>query len=375
VLEQAAAAAGVTPELRLVGDPGAWTGELELARAAGAPVVLVPGVLAGPRLVDTVAAVAGDPAVVWLDLFVVSGPRASYLQPDRISSIRGRGLAGLAWAFRSAVARSRWPVQLERYGTDPEHVGDLRLPPAGAGRVPVCVLLHGGHWRENWERDLMDELAVDLTGRGYATWNLGYRRVGPSGGGWPATFADVAAGIDHLASLADRHCLDVGRVALVGHSAGGQLGMWAATRGALAPNSPGASPAVRPAVVLSLAGVPDLAHSARLGIDQRAVVGMIGGSPAEFPERYAHASPAERLPLECPCLLVWGGRDSPDIVEENRLVRAAAKRSGRPLEVLELPEGDHFSVIDPKSASWAAIAERFCRMFPATGSPGPIPGN
>jgi acetyl esterase/lipase len=35
-------------------------------------------------------------------------------------------------------------------------------------------------------------LAADLASRGYAVWNLEYRRSF-AGGGWPATFADVVA--------------------------------------------------------------------------------------------------------------------------------------------------------------------------------------
>ncbi len=227
------------------------------------------------------------------------------------------------------------------------------------------MLLHGGHWREQWERDLMDDLAVDLARRGYATWNLEYRRVGPSGGGWPVTFADVAIGIDHLAVLAQRYPLDPARVAVVGHSAGAQLGMWAATRRRLPPGAPGASGAgIGLGLVLSLAGVPDLVHSSRLGIDLRAVDSMMGGTPTELPEAYPLASPAERLPLECPCVVVVGDGDSPDIVEENRLFCARAVAAGQELEVCELPGADHFSVIDPRAADWPTVAALLARHVP-----------
>ena len=36
--------------------------------------------------------------------------------------------------------------------------------------------------------DLMNGLAVDLAKRGYAAWNIEYRRVGNIGGGWPGHF-------------------------------------------------------------------------------------------------------------------------------------------------------------------------------------------
>ena len=54
-----------------------------------------------------------------------------------------------------------------------------------------------------------------LTAAGVATWNLEYRRVDDPGGGWPATFLDVGAGIDHLRALAPAKRLELGRVVVV----------------------------------------------------------------------------------------------------------------------------------------------------------------
>jgi pimeloyl-ACP methyl ester carboxylesterase len=85
---------------------------------------------------------------------------------------------------------------------------------------------------------------------------------------------------------------------------------------------------------------------------------MLGGGPHEVPERYAHASPAQRLPLSCPCVLVWGERDSPDLIDENRLFVERCEREGQQVELIELPEDDHFSVIDPRSAGWTAVVSR-----------------
>ncbi|NNE13001.1 MAG: alpha/beta hydrolase, partial [Ilumatobacter sp.] len=177
------------------------------------------------------------------------------------------------------------------YGDAPQQFGVLTLP-AGAGEPgAVVVLIHGGFWRNRYALDLMVPLADDLADRGDAVWNLEYRRVGDDGGGWPGTLEDIAAGIDALTGMAEEHPLDLDRVAVVGHSAGGHLALWAAGRAALAEGAPGSDPAVIPAVAVGQGAVVDLsgAHEAQLG--SGAVANFLGGTPAEVPERYEVAAP------------------------------------------------------------------------------------
>jgi len=84
--------------------------------------------------------------------------------------------------------------QLHRYGDDPSQYGVLY------GEGPVAVLIHGGFWKDQYGLDLMEPLAEDLAARGWAAWNIEYRRLG-NGGGVPATLDDVSAAIDLLADL------------------------------------------------------------------------------------------------------------------------------------------------------------------------------
>ena len=146
------------------------------------------------------------------------------------------------------------------YGSDPSQLGELFRPP-GAGPFAVVVVVHGGYWKAQYDRSLMTDLCVDLAEHGLAAWNLEYRRVG-SGGGWPATFLDVAAGVDVLAEL--EAPLDLGRVVAVGHSAGGQLALWAASRPTLPADAPGADPRVVIRAAVAQAGVLDLTLAAGL---------------------------------------------------------------------------------------------------------------
>ena len=221
---------------------------------------------------------------------------------------------------------------------------DGAAPPGGR---PVVVLLHGGFWRARYSLRLEDDLVADLAGRGYAVWNLEYRGLGVrSGGGWPATFEDVAAGIDELDRL--DAALDLARVHAIGHSAGGQLALWAAGR-----SEP--EPRIRLAGAVSQAGVVDLREADRLGISNGAVRALIGGPPGKLPERYDAASPIEHLPIGVPTLLVHGTED--DAVP-HALSRTYAKRAGEAQELCELvtlPGVGHMEHLDPRSSAWAPV--------------------
>src|ERR1700722_18171081 len=174
----------------------------------------------------------------------------------------------------------------------------------------------------------------DLRRRGYAVWNIEYRRIGRGqGGGWPATFTDVAAAIDRLASVAAP--LDLRRVAFLGHSAGGPLAPWAASRGRLPTGAPGAAPRIEPVAAVSAAGVNDLAQTYR-DAPGGAVGWLMGGGPDEVPERYAVADPIALVPLAIPVLLVHGTDDATVSVRRSRNYAQAARASGGAAELLEI---------------------------------------
>jgi dipeptidyl aminopeptidase/acylaminoacyl peptidase len=218
-----------------------------------------------------------------------------------------------------------------RYGPHADQFAEVCRPAGAAG--PVVVLIHGGYWRPRYGCDLMRPLAADLCSRGYTAVNLEYRRVG-----WPGIFEDVAAG---LAAVRTVH---KGRLALVGHSAGGQLALWAAGE-----RASGVS------LVVSLAGITDLVEGARRGLSDGAVRELLGGGPDEVPDRYRAACPTLRLPLRVPHLVVHGTDDDAVPYDFAGRYVAAARAAGDPCELLALPGVAHFALIDPGSAAWTTV--------------------
>lgn len=245
------------------------------------------------------------------------------------------------------------PTHRLAYGPAPEQFGELYLPPS-PGRHPVVILLHGGCWRAQYGLGYLGQISAAFCKAGLAVWNLEYRRLG-NGGGWPATFADVAAGADYLRSVADRFALDLCRVITVGHSAGGHLALWLAARPCLPLTSPLYSAVALPIQgVLSLAGIPDLAAAVQRDICSGACSALLGGLPEEVPERYQQASPLALLPLRVPHWHLLGLLDEVIPVDYlQRFVTMAREHDEVHLELL--PDVGHYELIVPDSVAWHAV--------------------
>lgn len=250
---------------------------------------------------------------------------------------------------------------LVRYGAHPDQHAFLHLPAPGAV-VPVVIIVHGGYWRSSYGAELGTPIAVDLANAGLAAWNLEYRRVG-GGGGWPTTFTDVAAGVDALMGAAQRAAggrLDLERVIVMGHSAGGQLAVWAAGRHRLPARTPGAEPVVRPVGAISQAGILDLADGARQNLGGGAVTDLLGGGPDVVPERYPLASPVALVPLDLPVVCVHGTADSlVPLRQSERFVAAAGSQA----QLVALPGIGHFELIDPSEPAWTTCRDATIRLL------------
>jgi acetyl esterase/lipase len=241
------------------------------------------------------------------------------------------------------------------YGSDPLQFGELRLP-RGRGPFPVAVVIHGGCWISHFaDLHQTSPLASALTDAGIATWNVEYRKVGDAGGGWPNMYRDVGAATDFVRTLAPKYHLDLKRVIVIGHSAGGHLAMWVAARRKLPADSPlrldGTPLPLRGAV--NLDGWPDLQRVIEAGgtsCGEPVLEGLIGGKLPEKSANFRQASVTDLLPLG---------------VKQISLVRAeevaghayeiAAKRAGDPIQVIALPEVVHMDFVAPPSAAWPAV--------------------
>ena len=262
------------------------------------------------------------------------------------------------------MAQARIPPDSRiAYGPAPAQVVELFLP-KGRGPHPVVVLIHGGCFLAKFEGLTQTSgIAADLARRGYAVWNVEYRKLGEPGAGYPGTFQDVAAAVDRIRVEAARYHLDTGRVIAVGHSAGGHLALWAAGRGRLPSNSPlRTDDPLKIGAVVALAGIGDLEGQGRafaMPCGDDTLERLIDISRRTEP--YADTSPAELLPMGTRAVMVHGAYDHvlPPYIGRDYAVLARAE--GDPVEVMTVPDAGHFDLVIATTPAWKAVVRTIAR--------------
>jgi pimeloyl-ACP methyl ester carboxylesterase len=148
-----------------------------------------------------------------------------------------------------------------------------------------------------------------------------------------------------------------------GHSAGGHLALWAGTSPETGVREEPPTHPIRPAAAISLAGVVELVEAARLNLGSGAVGSFMGGEPGQFPERYAHGSPAALLPLGIPQFLIHGLDDSTVPATLSATYAEQAHSLGDEAEYIPLSGMSHMDVIDPHGLAFAEVKLRLVSIF------------
>jgi len=230
------------------------------------------------------------------------------------------------------------PDAVLRYAAHDDGLVDVHLPADVSAPVPLVVYVHGGFWREAFDRTHARPLANALAADGVAVASVEYRR-GPDA--WSRASSDLDAALTALPGLLDGLGVRTTTTTCVGHSAGGHLVLWLANE---------RRPVDR---VVALAPVGDLRFAAGTGMGSGAAVDFLGGTPDEVPAVYDAADPGSRMRNRptCEVVVVHGDRDDVVPVESSR---GLAGRYAW-LDLREVPGADHFDVIDPLSPAWPDV--------------------
>jgi len=232
------------------------------------------------------------------------------------------------------------PDERVAYGPDPNQFLEVRLP-HNKGPYAALLNIHGGFWRSKYDLAHSGHLCEALRVAGIATFNVEYRRVGNAGGGWPGTFEDIRAAYRFIRQRQSQFRLEPSRLAVMGHSAGGQLALCLAAH----------EPTVRHAI--SLAGVVDLRKAFALHLSRDAVLEFMGGTPEAVPEHYREADPMELSIQTAMQYLLHGAQDDTVPADFSRDYVARKKRAGESVQLVEIAQAGHFGLVDPHSEAFA----------------------
>jgi acetyl esterase/lipase len=245
---------------------------------------------------------------------------------------------------------ARTPDAVVRYGPLDLHIADVYCPPGAS--LGVVVLLHGGFWRNRYDRVHLRPLAEAIARGGYSVALPEYRRVGDAGGGVPGTFDDAVLAIRELPRLiSEGRAMDAAAASattVIGHSAGGHLAVWA---GASAAGASG--PALR---IVSLAGVLDLAEALALDLSSGAVRELLGTEAVGFASRLRDADPM-RLPVPSgpgtTVTVIHGTAD--DEVPSSFSTRYASRSELVRSRIID--GAGHYDLIDPLTEAFPVVMD------------------
>ncbi len=213
-------------------------------------------------------------------------------------------------------------------GNDLIQVGLLYRAPVRGGSVPGVVVLHGWAPAGTVGAALVAELAFDFQQAGYAALTVSLR-------GWPETggFDDCGAqqaddAVRAVQWLAQQPEVDATRIALVGHSQGGQVALLAG-----AANAPVAAlVAYAPVTDLELWGTMTLVPGIQAYLDDQCSRGA--GLASRSPVRAAGR-------IRAPVLLIHGTRDTRVHLLQSVRMADAMRKLGKRVELVTIPDAGH----------------------------------
>lgn len=228
-----------------------------------------------------------------------------------------------AYSFEDAGREVR--TSSIKYGDDPDQI--LEFYGEGTSDKPTLVLIHGGYWRNLFDREHMRPFAVALAKSGLNVVLPEFRRVA---GDPDTTIRDLAFA---LSTLEDQ------KLILIGYSSGGHLALLLADK----------FPTV--AKVIGLAPVTDMVESERLELGRGAVQEWLGRDAALRPE----LDPMARPPIKAETIFIHGNLDERVPLHLTQRYIELMKEQGKLIALEVLPGTSHFEMMNIPSSTFDAV--------------------
>jgi len=218
-------------------------------------------------------------------------------------------------------------TSLIKYGDDPDQV--LEFYGENESDKPTLLLIHGGYWRNLFDREHMRPLAVALAKAGYSVVLPEFRRVA---GEPETTLRDLAFAISTL---------EDSTLTLIGYSSGGHLALLLADKFANVKK------------VIGLAPVTDMVESQRLELGRGAVLEWLGCDASGRPE----LDPMLRLPIKAETIFIHGDQDERVPLELTQKYQSVMQKQSKTVALEVLPGLSHFQMMEVPSPTFSAILQ------------------
>lgn len=289
--------------------------------------------LVGVGGIATVAA-----AVVMLHLFAVGYRNGVWSYPIQALSLRDFGEGAAPDESRVYARPDGVPLSLDIYR------------PAGRARgalSPVMVAVHGGGFFEG-SRTFGAANLRWYADRGWTVISIDYRLADATHPTWNVAVNDVRCALAWTAAHADELGVDINRLTLSGGSAGGSLSLAAA----YAPDAARPDPACGPhlprvaAVVVKVPLIDPVDSWNRPGelrdLQRSYLTRYLGGSPQQYPARYAAVDLRRLIAPGNPPTLILGGANDPLVSPEPaRDFTRRATAAGNNVRLILFPYSGH----------------------------------
>lgn len=137
--------------------------------------------------------------------------------------------SGLVTEDDTAAASKTEPVVCNfkdiAYGSHPKQTFDLNLPVDDREEIGLVVFLHGGGWVDGDKSSVKKGLRIFSSNKDYATASINYRLAGQNSADVYDIINDITAALEHIKSMSAGYGMNITRLVLCGHSAGGHLAL------------------------------------------------------------------------------------------------------------------------------------------------------
>ena len=235
----------------------------------------------------------------------------------------------------------------------------------GAG-APVIVMVHGGGFISSSRLEGTPPAhARWFAEHGYLVISADYTLSTDQRHLWDVTEQQIGCALVWTGANARRYGGDTTRLMMIGDSAGGNLALQAAYKGnsgRLRSSCGGEPPRVD--AVSALYPVSDMAQLYANEPSRVFAERYVGGSPDEYPERYAATTPANHItPQAPPTLLTMGTSDYIVPPHGTRRLHDRLHRGGVPCDLIEVPYGQHVFDAAPGAVGTQVWRQATLRWF------------